>query len=81
MHDSHGVFQQQWTQGWGSLADTMNPPKATRMFLDALLPVARRNPHLSAGRWAADVQRPRADLEYKYDAVQSQASALIAKAC
>ena len=82
MDDSHGVFQQQWTVGaWGTLADTMNPPKATRMFLDALLPVARRYPGLSAGQWAAIVQQPREDLRYKYDAVQSQAEALIARMC
>jgi hypothetical protein len=81
MDDSHGVFQQQYTTGWGTLADTMNPPKATRMFLDALLPVARRYPGLSAGQWAAIVQRPREDLRWKYDAVASQAEALIARAC
>jgi cell division protein FtsB len=82
MDASHGVFQQQWTVGaWGTLADTMNPPKATRMFLDALLPIARRYPGWTAGQWAAEVQQPREDLRYKYDAVASQAEALIAKMC
>ena len=82
MDDSHGVFQQQWTVGaWGTLADTMNPPKATRMFLDALLPVARRHPSWTAGQWAAEVQRPREDLRGEYDKRRSQAEALIAKAC
>ena len=80
--DSHGVFQQQWTVGaWGTLADTMHPPTATRMFLDAALRVSRQYPNLSAGQLAATVQRPRADLRYKYDAVRDQAAMLIARYC
>jgi Putative Flp pilus-assembly TadE/G-like len=79
--DSHGVFQQQWTQGWGSLADTMHPPTATRMFLEAAVKVARDNPGLSAGQIAAIVQRPREDLRGRYEEVKSQAQALIARAC
>jgi len=80
--DSHGVFQQQWTVGaWGTLADTMHPPTATRMFLDAALKVSRQYPNLSAGQLAATVQRPRADLRYKYDAVRDQAAMLISRYC
>jgi Putative Flp pilus-assembly TadE/G-like len=79
--DSHGVFQQQWTQGWGSLADTMHPPTATRMFLEAAVKVARDNPGLSAGQIAAIVQKPREDLRGRYEEVKSQAQALIARAC
>ena len=60
---SHGVFQQQWDAGgYGTPADTMNPPKATRMFLDRLVPLAAKRPDLSAGQLAAAVQRPREDL-------------------
>ena len=79
--DSHGVFQQQWTQGWGSLADTMHPPTATRMFLDAALAMSKKYPNVSAGQLAALVQRPREDLEYKYDANRDRAAMLINRYC
>jgi Putative Flp pilus-assembly TadE/G-like len=79
--DSHGVFQQQWTTGWGTLADTMHPPTATRMFLEAAVKVARDNPGMSAGQIAATVQRPREDLRGRYDEVKEQAQALIARTC
>jgi Putative Flp pilus-assembly TadE/G-like len=79
--DSHGVFQQQWTQGWGTLQDTMHPPTATRMFLEAAVEVARKYPYLSAGQIAATVQRPREDLRGRYQEVELQAQALIARAC
>jgi hypothetical protein len=81
MDDSHGVFQQQYTQGWGSLADTMNPPKATQMFLDAAVAVNRRYPYLSAGQLAAEVQRPLESLRGRYEEVKGQAQALIARHC
>ena len=79
--DSHGVFQQQWTQGWGSLADTMHPPTATRMFLDAAIAISRKYPYVSAGQLAALVQRPREDLEYRYDEEEPRARMLIARYC
>jgi hypothetical protein len=81
LDDSHGVFQQQYTQGWGTLADTMNPPKATQMFLDAAVAVNRRYPHLSAGQLAAEVQRPLEIYRGRYEAVKGQAQALIARHC
>ena len=79
--DSHGVFQQQYTQGWGTLADTMNPPKATQMFLDAAVAVDRRYPYLSAGQLAAEVQRPLESLRGRYEQVKGQAQALITEHC
>jgi len=79
--DSHGVFQQQYTQGWGSLADTMNPPKATQMFLDAAVAANRRYPYLSAGQLAAEVQRPLAIYRGRYEQVKGQAQALIRSHC
>jgi hypothetical protein len=79
--DSHGVFQQQYTQGWGTFADTMNPPKATQMFLDAAVAVNRRYPYLSAGQLAAEVQRPLESLRGRYEEVEGQAQALIARHC
>ena len=79
--DSHGVFQQQHTQGWGSLADTMNPVTATQMFLDAAVAVNRRYPGLSAGQLAAEVQRPLESLRGRYEQVKGQAQSLIAEHC
>jgi hypothetical protein len=79
--ESHGVFQQQWIWGWGTLADTMNPPKATQMFLDAARRVSRQYPRLSAGQLAAVVQNPRADLRGEYQKREAQASALIREHC
>ena len=67
--------------GWGSLADTMHPPTATRMFLDEAIRVSRQYPNLSAGQLAAKVQRPREDLEYRYDEEEPQALRLIARHC
>jgi Putative Flp pilus-assembly TadE/G-like len=77
--DSHGYLQQQWTQGWGTLADTMHPPTATRMFLERAVPIARDNPGLSAGQLAQLVQNS-AHPE-RYDQREDQAKALIARSC
>jgi hypothetical protein len=79
--NSHGYLQQQFTEGWGSLADTMNPPKATQMFLDAAVRVNRVYPYLSAGQLAAEVQNPLESLRGRYQAVEGQAQALIARHC
>jgi hypothetical protein len=80
--DSHGVFQQQYTQGWGSsVADTMNPPIATKLFLDAAKAVNHRYPGLSAGQLAAEVQRPLESLRGRYEQVKGQAQSLIAEHC
>ena len=77
--DSHGVFQQQWSVGeWGTLAQTLDPVHATRMFL---VTARRMDEGQSAGELAADVQRPREDLRYKYGAVAGQAQALIGAHC
>jgi hypothetical protein len=79
--ESHGYLQQQWVWGWGTLADTMHPPTATQMFLDAAVKVARRYPGASAGQIAAIVQNPRADLRGEYGKREAQARALIARMC
>jgi hypothetical protein len=77
--NSHGVFQQQWSVGeWGNLAQTLDPVHATRMFL---ITARRMDEGQSAGELAADVQRPREDLRYKYGAVAGQAQALIEEHC
>jgi hypothetical protein len=79
--DSHGYLQQQYTQGWGTLEETMHPPTATRMFLEEAVKVDRMYPNLSAGQLAATVQRPLESLRGRYDAVKGQAQALIARSC
>ncbi len=77
--NSHGVFQQQWSVGeWGTLAQTLDPVHATRMFL---ITARRMDEGQSAGELAADVQRPREDLRWKYGAVAGQAQALIREHC
>ena len=42
--DSHGVFQQQWTMGWGTLAQTMDPAYATRKFVSVAQGIERATP-------------------------------------
>jgi hypothetical protein len=78
---SHGVFQQQWDQGWGTLADTMNPVAATQMFLDAARAASRKYPNVTAGQLSAIVQRPREDLRGEYEKRRDQATALIKEQC
>jgi hypothetical protein len=77
--ESHGVFQQQWTEGWGTLEQTMDPVHATRMFLTTAKRMDR--PGISAGQLAAIVQRPREDLRGLYGQRQGQALALIREHC
>jgi Putative Flp pilus-assembly TadE/G-like len=79
--NSHGYLQQQFTEGWGTLAETMHPPTATQMFLDAAVRVNRAYPYLSAGQLAAEVQNPLESLRGRYQAVEGQAQALIARHC
>ena len=80
--DSHGVFQQQHTQGWGSLADTMDPvkgdadvPRRGRRGGPAL-PGSERGP--AGRRGAAAAAR---DLRGRYEQVKGQAQSLIAEHC
>ena len=75
--DSHGVFQQQWTMGWGTLAQTMDPEYATRKFVS----VAKSIEHLYAdpGVLAQKVQRSAHPERYAQRA--GQAAALNTKFC
>jgi hypothetical protein len=75
--DSHGVFQQQWTMGWGTLAQTMDPAYATRKFVS----VAQGIEHLYAdpGVLAQKVQRSAYPERYAQRA--GQAAALDKKFC
>jgi Putative Flp pilus-assembly TadE/G-like len=77
--ESHGVFQQQWSVGeWGTKEQTMDPVHATHKFLSTARAMDEGQ---SAGELAADVQRPREDLRWKYGAVEGQAQALIREHC
>ncbi len=70
--DSHGVFQQQWSQGWGTLQQTMNVPYASRRFFASALEKDRGQP---VGNLAQDVQI--SAFPDRYAERESQARALI----
>jgi hypothetical protein len=72
--DSHGVFQQQWTQGWGTLEQTMDVTHASRRFFQAALELDHGQP---AHILAQDVQR--SAFPERYGARAGQAAALIAR--
>jgi hypothetical protein len=64
--DSVGLFQQR--ASWGSFAERTNPSIATDKFLDTMIrfyPNGSWN-NAAIGAVAADVQRPREDLRFKY---------------
>jgi hypothetical protein len=77
--DSLGVFQQRESQGWGPPSETMHPPTAIRKFLAKAVPLARDHPGLSAGQIAQLVQV--SGHPERYDQVEGQAQALIARSC
>jgi hypothetical protein len=77
--DSLGVFQQRESQGWGPPSETMHPPTATRKFLEWAVQINRDQPGLSAGQLAQEVQR--SGKPWRYDEVEGQAMALIARYC
>jgi hypothetical protein len=57
----------------------MHPPTALRKFLARLVPIARDNPGLSAGQLTQLVQG--SGHPERYDQVEGQAKALIARYC
>jgi hypothetical protein len=75
--DSLGVFQQQWSQGWGTQAQIMDPVYASRQYISHA--IAAERPGESAGQLAQSVQRSK--YPDRYDAVRVQAAALMDKAC
>lgn len=82
--DSAGVFQQRPSQGWGTLAQVTDVGHASRSFYlgagtnRGAVSYDRAGFAGTAGQLAARVQRPRRDLEWKYDAREADALALIA---
>jgi hypothetical protein len=75
--DSLGVFQQQWSQGWGSQAQIMDPTYAARQYISHA--IAAERPGESAGQLAQSVQRSK--YPDRYDAVRVQAATLMGQAC
>lgn len=73
--NSHGVFQQQWSEGWGTLEQTMDPTYASRKFFSVAKEFDRGQP---AAILAQDVQR--SAFPERYAQRESQARALIADA-
>lgn len=75
-HDSVGLFQQRPSQGWGTLAQLIDPVYATNAFLDRMLTVPgwELTPLTEV---AADVQNPRADLRGAYAHWQGIAQMLV----
>jgi hypothetical protein len=75
--DSLGVFQQRWTQGWGTPAQIMDPAYASRQYISHA--IAAERPGESAGQLAQSVQR--SAYPGRYDQVAGQAAALMDRAC
>jgi hypothetical protein len=75
--DSLGVFQQRWTQGWGSPAQIMDPAYASRQYIAHAIAAERGGE--SAGQLAQSVQR--SAYPGRYDQVALQAAALMDKVC
>lgn len=73
--ESHGVFQQQWTQGWGTIEQTMDPTYASRKFFSVAKEFDRGQP---AAILAQDVQR--SAYPERYAQRETQARELIANA-
>jgi hypothetical protein len=75
--DSLGVFQQRWTQGWGTPAQIMDPNYSAMKYITTA--IAYENGSESAGQLAQSVQRSK--YGYKYDQVAQQAYSLHVKFC
>ncbi len=69
--ESHGVFQQQWTMGWGTLAQTMDPEYATRKFVSVAKGIEHR--YSDPGVLAQKVQRSAHPERYAQRAGQAAA--------
>jgi hypothetical protein len=77
--DSVGVFQQRVSQGWGVGYSVMDPDGAAREFIRRAKVQNANHPGYSAGQLAQSVQI--SGFPLRYDQVQGQAQALMAKFC
>jgi hypothetical protein len=75
--DSLGVYQQRWTQGWGTPAQIMNPVYAATQFISRAIATAPLGG--SAGQIAQRVQR--SAYPARYDQVAIQAASMLTKFC
>lgn len=72
-HDSLGFLQQRPSMGWGTAAQIMNVPHATRSFVSRAMPI--QGSHSTAGRLAQAVQR--SAFPERYDQAESRARAAL----
>lgn len=74
--DSLGLFQQQWSQGWGTPAQIMDPVYSTNKFYDELVKIADRDsPSRQRVDVAIEVQHPNPlgyHLMWKWDKIGTQ---------
>lgn len=75
-HDSVGLFQQRPSQGWGTIAQLVNPVYAANSFLDHMIAVPNWQSRALTDV-AATVQNPREDLRGAYAQWQSIAQQLV----
>ncbi|HEY4451014.1 MAG TPA: M23 family metallopeptidase [Solirubrobacteraceae bacterium] len=71
--DSRGVLQQRASQGWGTVAQELNPTTAAEMFLQHAIPLERQ--YRDAGSLAQAVQR--SAFPERYGEHAGQASSLL----
>lgn len=77
--DSVGVFQQRVSQGWGVGYSVMDPAGAAGEFIRRAKISDANNPGQSAGQLSQSVQI--SGFPLRYDQVQGQAQAMLAKFC
>jgi hypothetical protein len=73
-YDSLGLFQQRPSQGWGTTAQLMDPPTASRLFYNRLVKVSDWQ-SMSPGAAAQAVQR--SAFPDAYDKQQSRAQQIV----
>lgn len=70
-YDSVGILQQRPSQGWGSVKDLMDPGFQARNYFERFLSSDWQSKSFTEA--AADIQRPREDLRYKYGEREAEA--------
>jgi hypothetical protein len=78
---SVGPLQQQivWQNNrwwWGDAKTCMDPTTSAGLFYDRLARMNYNDPNRTPGSFAADIQNPRSDLRWKYDARMAEAQAI-----
>lgn len=78
-HDSVGLFQQRPSQGWGSVAELMDPEHSTDLFLDALARVPGWESMSVAGAAQAVQRSAYPDAYSRHESQAEQAVAALAQ--